>query len=435
MSKSEDLSRPPDATVIIPRPGAGKRGAGDWTGSARPLVPSSAPRDGDVPLIGQAAGPGLNRLVQAATPLLLLAGQLRTTLASPDVVAIKRLAREEIRKFDDRAQLIGAAPSVVRAASYALCATLDEAALSTSWGSESAWAGATLLTEFHHEAWGGEKFFDILEGVSRDPARHLELLELLYLCMAAGFAGKYHTSDTGLAELRDVQREAFQSIRQERGVPEARLSLRWQGLEDRRNRVIRYVPWWVAAAAALVIAAVTYVVLASRLSDAAVPIHEALLAFTDVRPAVPSGRPAGPTVRRLLMEDESRNEVAIDERGNVTIVTPIGDLFSSGSAAVNPRYEAVLRRIATAMNQVPGSIRVTGHTDDQPLRSSVYADNFDLSRERAVSVARILQGVVQDPGRVSSNGAGSLRPRFTPPSLPENRARNRRVEIHHDAGQ
>jgi type VI secretion system protein ImpK len=355
---------------------------------------------------------------------------LRTTIASPDTPAVKRLAREELRKFDDRAQMAGVSPSVVRAASYALCATLDEAVLSTPWGSESAWAQTSLLTEFHHEAWGGEKFFDMLEGVSRDPARHLELLELQYLCMAVGFAGKYHASDKGLAEIRDVQREAFQSIRQERGTPDAQLSLRWRGVEDRRHRVIRYVPWWVAGAAGLVIVAVTYVVLAAWLRNEAVPVHEALLAVTDLQPtpAVPT---AGPTLKQLLAQDESRGDVAIEERGSQTTVTPSGDLFSSGSATVNPRYDGVLQRIAAALNQLRGSVQVTGHTDDQPLRSSVYADNFELSRERAVSVARILQRTLDNPGRVTSNGAGSLRP--LPGSTPQNRARNRRVEIHYVA--
>src|SRR5436190_15016988 len=123
MSNSEGAPKSSDATVVIPRPGAGKRGAADGARSSRTIVPGSA-ADGDVALIGQASGAGLNRLVQAATPLLLLAGQLRTAVSSPDVAAIKRLAREELRKFEERAQMAGGTPTVVRAASYALCATL-----------------------------------------------------------------------------------------------------------------------------------------------------------------------------------------------------------------------------------------------------------------------------------------------------------------------
>jgi len=77
---------------------------------------------------------------------------------------------------------------------------------------------------------------------------------------------------------------------------------------------------------------------------------------------------------------------------------------------------------------------VVGHTDDQPIQSFRYRDNFDLSRERAVSVARLLQRGLTDPARVEWSGVGSSQPRFTPPAEPENRARNRRVEIVHLAG-
>ena len=61
-----------------------------------------------------------------------------------------------------------------------------------------------------------------------------------------------------------------------------------------------------------------------------------------------------------------------------------GDLFGSGSATVNPAFDEILGRLARALNRVPGRVRVEGHTDDQPIRSLRYRDNFQLSRERAV---------------------------------------------------
>ena len=77
---------------------------------------------------------------------------------------------------------------------------------------------------------------------------------------------------------------------------------------------------------------------------------------------------------------------------------------------------------------------VVGHTDDQPLRSLRYRDNFDLSRERAVSVVKLLQAAIDTPGRLEWTGAGSSQPRYRPESDPQNRARNRRVEIVHVRG-
>ncbi len=142
------------------------------------------------------------------------------------------------------------------AARYALCAGLDEAVLSTPWGAQSEWAQQTLLVALHREAWGGEKFFEMLDRISQDPARHIDLMELQYLCLAFGFAGKYQVAERGHARLAEVQQELYRRIRDQRGAPPPELSLRWRGLEDRRNPLIRYVPWWVVGAAALAILAI-----------------------------------------------------------------------------------------------------------------------------------------------------------------------------------
>ncbi len=88
-----------------------------------------------------------------------------------------------------------------------------------------------------------------------------------------------------------------------------------------------------------------------------------------------------------------------------------------------------MQSVATALNQVPGRVEIVGHTDDQALRSLRYADNFDLSRARAQSVAQVLKLALTDFSRVSSQGVGAYSPRYKPVDTAENRARNRRVEI------
>jgi len=125
----------------------------------------------------------------------------------------------------------------------------------------------------------------------------------------------------------------------------------------------------------------------------------------------------------------------VEEDGGLTRVTLLGsDLFASGSATVNPRYNATIQHIGAAIDKVPGRVLVRGHTDDQALKSLRYADNFALSRERAVSVANVMRPAVQNASRLQTNGAGSSEPRYKPETTPENRARNRRVEIIHVRG-
>jgi type VI secretion system protein ImpK len=445
MSDIDDPFKPSDATVLRPRPGGGRRpGAGPSPQSGFAESPATAfgarPANYAEPVASAAQewlGIGLSPLVRAASPLLLLAGQLRGTLSVPDVSGLRRHALEEIRRFEDRARAAGIQSEVVLAARYALCAGLDEAVLSTPWGAQSEWAQQTLLVALHREAWGGEKFFEMLDRISGDPARHIDLMELQYLCLAFGFAGKYQVVDRGQARLAEVQHDLYRRIREHRGATQPELSLRWRGLQDRRNPLIRYVPWWVVGAAALAVLGISFVVYYARLGSAAAPVHAELARvgledFTTPRPAVAL---PGPTLKQLLAPDEASGAIAVEEEGGLTRITLVArDLFASGSATLNTGYVETLRHVAAAINQVPGRVLVLGHTDDQPLRSLRYRDNFELSRERALSVVRIVEPALSDPARLEWNGAGSSEPRFRPESDPENRARNRRVEIVHVRG-
>jgi type VI secretion system protein ImpK len=432
----DDPFKPSDATVLRPRPGAGRRGAGDPTVVPRGPLPSHGSPLDPVPVSGELSGAGLNPLVRAATPLLLLAGRLRGTLAMPDVVALRRHVLAEIKQFEERARAAGVAGEVVTAARYALCAALDEAVLSTPWGAQTDWAQQTLLVSLHREAWGGEKFFEMLTRISQDPARHLDLMELQYLCIALGFTGKYQVLERGEARLAEVQQALYRTIRGARGVPQAELSLTWQGLQDRRNRLIRYIPWWVVGAAAVAVLALTFAVYYARLASVAAPVHAELTTIgTEAFAPRPAAAAAGPSLKQLLAADEAKGSLSVEEQGARTLITLRGaDLFVSGSATPNPAYEDMLTHVGRALEQVPGRVLVVGHTDNQPLRSLRYRNNFELSRERAVSVVRILQRNTSTPARFEWNGVGDSQPLFRPESTPENRARNRRVEIIHVRG-
>jgi type VI secretion system protein ImpK len=434
---TDDPFAPRDATVFRPRPGAGKRG------TERPAAPGAPEPRGYAPSPASARQPaaapmrdfsaaGLNALLQAASPLLILMGRLRTSLSNPDIAGLRRQALEQVREFEERARAAGVATETVLAARYALCSALDEAVLSTPWGGQSDWGGQGLLVSLHRETWGGEKFFDMLQKISADPARHIDLMELQYVCLALGFSGKYGNIDRGHARLAEIQADLFRRIRQFRGVPAPELSLHWRGMQDRRNPVIRFVPWWVVGAFSLVVLTGAFIYYHARLGALAAPVNERL-AHIGLAQAPVSGAPsAAPRLKQLLHADEAAGVLSVEERGNQTVVTLVAsDLFGSGSAKLNPKYQSTLQRIAQALNQVPGQVFVVGHTDDQPLRSLKYQDNYDLSRARASEVVKLLSQTIDHAARIQGSGVGESEPRYKPPSLPENRARNRRVEIIH----
>ncbi len=423
----------PDGTRLRPRPGAGRRGWGD--APARPVAPSFADTEPLPEATRELLGIGLNPLVRAASPLLLLAGQLRGSVTPMDVEGLRHLALEEIRRFEEHSRAAGIQNEIIMAARYALCASLDEAVLSTPWGAQSDWAQHPLLVALHREAWGGEKFFDMLDRVSQDPVRYVDLMELLYLCLAFGFGGKYQVQERGHERLASIQQELYRKIRHHRSAPPVELSLRWRGLEDRRNPLIRYVPWWVIGAAALAVLAIAFTIYYANLASFAGPLHARLagigLEAFDQPAAVPV---RGPTLKQLLAPDEARGTLQVVERGGRTEITLNSpDLFASGSATITPIYTETLQHISSAINQVPGRVLVEGHTDDQPVRSFRFRDNFELSRERALGVARALQVGLDNPARVSWTGVGSTKP-VVRGSDPASRARNRRVEIIHIGG-
>jgi len=434
MPDFDDPFKPSDSTVMRPRPGAGRRGTPDAAPQSpmRPLVPP-APRADPLPEGAfQFLGTGLNPLVRAASPMLLLAGQLRGSLASPDVGVLRRHALDEVRRFEQRARGSNISAEVVSAARYALCACLDEAVLSTPWGAQSEWAQQSLLVALHRDARGGEKFFEMLKGISDDPERHIDLMELQYLCIALGFAGKYETLPQGHAQLADIQQGLYRKIREHRGVPRTELSLKWKGVEDRRNPLIRYVPWWVIGAAVLATLVITYVIFYTRLDHTSEPIHATLAQIGTEVPQAPAAPRAGPTLKQVLAPQEQQRRISVQEEGAVTRITLLGDnLFASGSAALDPAYEPTLGQIAAALDRFPGRVTVYGHTDTQPIQSFRFSNNFDLSRERAKSVARILEKSMANAGSLDVNGVGPSKPLVSPEVTAADRARNRRVEIVH----
>jgi len=433
MPDIDDPFKPSDATVLRPRPGAGKRGSGDVAPLPRASAPASSYADPISDTARESLGAGLNPLAQAASPLLLLAGQLRGTLAMPELAGLRRHALDEIRRFEERARSLGVHNDIVLPARYLICASLDEAVLSTPWGSQSEWAQQPLLVALHREAWGGEKFFELLDRISQDPARHVDLLELQYLCLSLGFAGKFQVQARGDSRLAEIKHTLFRTIRDQRGTVPPELSLHWKGVQDRRSRLVRYVPWWVVGAMVLALLAMTFAVYYARLGRAAAPIHAELANVgLEAFHAPVTAAAGGPTLKMLLAEENARGALSVEEEGGRTVITLLApDLFASGSATPNPAYAALLRRVADAVDKVPGRVLVEGHTDDQPLASLRYRNNFELSRERAVSVAKLLQQGAANPARIEWSGVGSARPRYRPETAPENRPRNRRVEIIH----
>jgi chemotaxis protein MotB len=114
---------------------------------------------------------------------------------------------------------------------------------------------------------------------------------------------------------------------------------------------------------------------------------------------------------------------------NVIIRFPERVAFASGSATINADFGIILDPVGKVLRQTRGQIKVAGHTDDQPIATPRFRSNWELSAARAVSLLHLLQEhEAIDPKRLTAVGHADTRP-LAPNTTPDNRAKNRRVEI------
>lgn len=408
-------------TFIKPNPGG-------WTGS-RPI--ESATVVGDAAAAEAAlAEHGLNPLLAVANKLLLLVPQLRRTRQVADPAALRSALAQGIRDFEAAAHQRGIPPERVMAARYVLCTMLDEAAADTPWGGSGVWGRNSLLASFHNEAFGGEKVFQLMARLAEKPDANLDLLELIYAAVALGFEGRYRVIDNGRVQLEAVRDKLAQIIRQQRGPYPPALAQHWPGQPMQRRRALSWLPLAVTAALTLLFLAGIYTAFVFALSGVTDPVYGQIQSLRLAPPVAPVAQPAPlPRLAQFLAPDVKAGLVAVRDEVDRSVVTVRGDgLFASGSATLVPEREALMGRIAEALAKISGAVLVTGHTDNQPLRTARFPSNWHLSEERARSVRDLLVARGVQAERIKAEGRADGEP-VAGNDTPANRALNRRVEI------
>ncbi len=125
-------------------------------------------------------------------------------------------------------------------------------------------------------------------------------------------------------------------------------------------------------------------------------------------------------------------DVAFDpSRGTVTVTLPNSILFDSGKATFKKATSTELDHIRSVLRQdkyAGKQIDVVGHTDTDPIKKSKWKDNWELSAQRALTVARYLvqRGIAES--EIRAVGCGESRP-IASNANSSGRAKNRRVEI------
>lgn len=157
---------------------------------------------------------GVNPLLAAAAPLFFLGEKFHCLESPVNALALRNDLLHELNAFEQQAQGYGYRANAIQATRFVICLWLDEMALHTTWGRESDWPKQPLVEHSEKEH---QSFFLILNHSLQDPATHIDLLELLYLCLSLGFEGEYRYLDRGYIKLAEIRDHLFHTIEKQRG--------------------------------------------------------------------------------------------------------------------------------------------------------------------------------------------------------------------------
>ena len=424
----------------VPRPGGRPATPAARQAAAQPIV--SDP--------GELPATGVNPLVAAAAPLLSLIMSLKNRATHSNIEELHRRVIEEMKAFEGKAVMGGCAPEAVRAGRYALCAAVDDLVLNTPWGNQSIWSSRSMVIVFHKEAWGGERFFELLERLERQPDKHRDVIELMYICLSLGFEGMMRVEARGASLLQQNRDRVYRLIRRLRGEREPELSPSWAGIAARHMPLSSYVPLWVVGVVTLGILVAIYMIFLYAINGRADTLFPAVAdlppqgSIALIRPVLEQPEPPPPPeptpaqisqmqrLSQFLAPEVREGLVELLEDGQTITVRITGEgMFASGSARLLEAYEPVVERIALALEVEPGNVSITGHTDSVPIRGTTregFSSNFGLSVGRAESVMAFMAPYLTDPGRLSAEGLGEAEP-IADNGTAEGRARNRRIDV------
>lgn len=409
-----------------------------------PAPPPVAPGPSiDLPSSGAAGIGGPNPILESAMPLLLLLANVRIAKSLPQVAPMMNTVAQGIEALEVELRGKNIPEDQVRSAKYALSATADDIVQNLPSSDRLLWTQYSMLSRFFQTRDSGVGFYDQLTKLRQNPQVNHNLLGLLHACMSLGFEGRYRVAG-GEVPREQIRRDIYQTIRSREGRANEELSPHWRGQNIAAAYVRRAVPLWAVAVSAAGILLFSFLAFRWLLAD------QAAFAETDLAGLHPNTPiniyrevPAPPPppvvvpqstqlerIRKRLAKEISDKKLSADYAGKDIVVRLLNDsVFDVGSATVRNNFVTAVGHVADALNSEPGNIRVVGHTDNKPIRSSIkFKDNQDLSEQRAQAVAVLLMPGINDPKRLKISGVADKAP-LDPANTPEARAKNRRVEI------
>lgn len=368
-----------------------------------------------------------NPLVEAAKPIFILSNTMQQTVSNLPLAHLLDQIALMINRFAEKAEANGAPYETVQKAKYCLCVFIDELAVHAKWADEN-WAQNSLLVSFYNETWGGERFFEILENLKRQPEKNIELLELMYICLQFGYKGKYHVLPNGDLQIDKIKRDLSRLFHKQ-NIHQITSFIHHSPAQTVRLTSKRLtIPLWVIASLSAVILSISFFIMQRLLSG---DLNAAQTAVNSIKVTIPK-QPNTPNKSKLsdnesLYKLHKKGIISISDNSDYSLITIKGDnFFPSGSTTIQTEYLDELGAIGKALENTQGEIIVLGYTDDRPIRGAASHNNITLSEDRANNVKEILEKYVTTEIKAKGMGDTDF---VAPNDSEENRAKNRRVEI------
>jgi len=423
-----------DRTMIIPNPGRRRKSANTQTFRPSPsefTQPSSPPAQ--VNLNASAQGDGENIILSSASDLIILASHIRSLEPSNSIEQLRRDIEALITKFDQQVNQVNLSKEVCLTARYLICCLLDELVLATPWGSDSVWSNQTLLSKYHNETSGGEKFFLIVNKLLEQPQRNIDLIELCYVCLSSGFCGKYRLSKQGESELLEISQRLYRPIEQIRPISRD-LSPSWQGVGNIKTGFVKGFPLPVFFLILGFILIAVYIALLSSLKAKVEPLYQKIESIGweqsvpqsgNIQPNLIDINNVANSLKRELRVYIDDKIVSVDIRNDQIFIRFIStSLFKSGSSAINENSLPDVNILVNAIKDYADRVLVVGHTDSTGKPDS----NWVISRKRAEAIAKWLTKSNQQLSNTMTRGVADTQPLVSDDS-DYNRSINRRVEL------
>ncbi|GEM_PF-3537460 len=96
---------------------------------------------------------------------------------------------------------------------YLIATFIDELLGRVEWGNSETWANHSLLGHYYRETYGGEKFFQLLERLAKEPEKYIEHMKLIYVCLSLGYRGRYSLAPNSDVQIESIRQELFVRIK------------------------------------------------------------------------------------------------------------------------------------------------------------------------------------------------------------------------------